>query len=83
MTIEEIIQMYIDKGWKAEMIHKHLKASGYKVLRKYVRELVKRRKETEAKDKIIVQISEKIHAESHPKDIRIALIEVKLKDYGV
>lgn len=78
-----MIEMYLNKGWKAEMIHKHLKASGHNVFRSYVRRLAKKHRELEKKEKIVVQISEEIHAESHPADIRNALIEVKLKTYGI
>jgi hypothetical protein len=83
VNIDEVIEMYLSKGWKADIIHKHLVASGHTVYRSYVRKLAKRYKSMEKKEKIIVQISEIIHAESHPKDIRNALIEVRLRDYGI
>lgn len=83
MNIDEIIEMYLSKGWNAEMIYKHLRSSGHSVFRSYVRKLAKKRKELEKKDLIIIEISEQIHAESHPMDIRNALIDKGLKRYGI
>lgn len=83
MTVDEIIEMYLSKGWKADIIHKHLKSSGHTVFRSYIRKLEKKYKSNKKRDEIIIQISESIHAESHPKDIRNALIEVRKKEHGI
>lgn len=83
MTDDEIINMYIIKGWKPDTIHRHLVSSGHTVMRSHIRKLYRIHRTLEKNDEIIIKISETIHAESHPRDIRNALIEVKKKDYGI